>query len=416
MRPCFFSNQYHSFYSGFLTTPQLPLSSNYPQLTGVPDQRGLSRGEVSGSGQFPLGPRMSSGFSVVERSLPVHSFPTESSAPLRVVCFGGGTGLSTLLRGLKHHVARGSKTGAAEIENLTAVVSVMDNGGSSGRLRSDFGILPPGDIRNCLVALADDEALLARLFDYRFREGDGVAGHSLGNLVIAALTGMTRSFAQAVKLSSMMLATRGWVLPATSTPAHLCAELDDGTRVIGESAIGSAPAPIRRLSLVPETCDPLPETLDAIANADLITLGPGSLFTSLVPHLLVRGVAEAIAASPAVKVFVCNMMTQPNESLELTAAGHLRAVLEHSPLPVFDAVVVNASPMSPEMLSRYAETGAMPVTCDYAELAALGVRVVQGDFVGDQLVARHDPHHLAAQLLRIAVEHRAVRSALPAAA
>lgn len=359
---------------------------------------------------------MSSGFSVVEPSLRIHNFATESPAPLRVVCFGGGTGLSTLLRGLKHHVARGHKTGSAEIESLTAIVSVMDNGGSSGRLRSDYGILPPGDIRNCLVALAEDEALLARLFDYRFRDGDGVAGHSLGNLIIAALSGMTRNFAQAVKLSSMMLATRGWVLPATSTPAHLCAELMDGTRIVGETAIGQAPAPIRRLSLLPETCDPLPETLDAIANADLITLGPGSLFTSLVPHLLVRGVAEAIAASPAVKVFVCNMMTQPNESLGLTAAGHLRVILEHSPLPLFDTVLVNASPLSPELLARYAGTGATPVVCDAAEIAAMGVRAVHGDFRSQAAVARHDPHRLAAELLRIAVEHRTVPASLPAAA
>ena len=359
---------------------------------------------------------MSSVLSVVEPSLRVHSFPTESPASLRVVCFGGGTGLSTLLRGLKHHVARAHPSGAAEIESLTAIVSVMDDGGSSGRLRSDLGMLPPGDIRNCLVALAEDEALLARLFDYRFRDGDGVAGHSLGNLVIAALTGMTRSFAQAVKLSSMMLATRGCVLPATSTPAHLCAELADGSRLVGESAIGEAPAPIRRLSLVPETCDPLPETLDAIADADLITLGPGSLFTSLVPHLLVRGVAEAIAASPAVKVFVCNMMTQLNESLGLTAADHLRVILEHSPLPLFDTVLVNASPLPPELLSRYQETGAAQVLCDSAEFAGMGVRVVQGDLAGGALVARHDPHRLAAELLRIAVEHRAVRPSLPAAA
>jgi uncharacterized cofD-like protein len=361
---------------------------------------------------------MSSGMSFVDPLPRAHALSSDScsQAPLRVVCFGGGTGLSTLLRGLKHYVARGRQTSIAEIQSLTAVVSVMDDGGSSGRLRSDFGILPPGDIRNCLVALAEDEALLARLFDYRFASGDGVAGHSLGNLVIAALTGMTHSFSQAVKLSSMMLATRGWVLPATATPAHLCAELADGSRLIGETLIGEAPAPIRRLSLLPENCDPLPETLDAIANADLITLGPGSLFTSLVPHLLVRGVAEAIAASPATKVFVCNIMTQPNESLGMSAADHLRVVFDHSPLPLFDNVLVNASPLPPEVLVRYSETGATPVLCDAAELAAMGVRVVKGDFATDAIVARHNPHRLASELVRIAVERRAVRPAVPAAA
>ena len=360
---------------------------------------------------------MSSGFSAIDplprtSVLPLHS----SAAPLRVVCFGGGTGLSTLLRGLKHHVSRGRTHGSAEIESITAIVAVMDDGGSSGRLRSDLGILPPGDIRNCLVALADDEALLARLFDYRFSSGPGLAGHSLGNLMLAALTGMTRDFAQAVKLSSMMLATRGRVLPATTRPAHLAAELADGTSLVGESNIGAAHAPIRRISLQPDDCEPLPETLEAIANADLITLGPGSLFTSLIPHLLVRGIPEAIAASRAAKVFVCNIMTQPNETLGLTAADHLRAVFAHSADSLVDTMLVNSAALSPELVAHYAEAGSLPVAYDAAELAALGVSVIESDFAADALVARHNPHRLAATLLRIALEHRESRTPLPAAA
>jgi uncharacterized cofD-like protein len=361
---------------------------------------------------------MSSGFSAVDPRPRTNAFlvPSSSSTPLRVVCFGGGTGLATLLRGLKHHVARGRAHGPAEIESITAIVAVMDDGGSSGRLRSDLGILPPGDIRNCLVALADDEALLARLFDYRFSSGPGLAGHSLGNLMLAALAGMTRDFAQAVKLSSMMLATRGRVLPATAKPAHLSAELIDGTTIFGESNIGAAQAPIRRVSLVPGDCDPLPETLEAIANADLITLGPGSLFTSLVPHLLVRGIPEAIAASRAAKVFVCNIMTQPNETLGLTAAGHLRAVHNHVLPGLFDTMLVNSAPLSAELVARYAGERSTPVDCDAAELAALGVSVINDDFAADALVARHNPHRLAATLLRIALDHREQQTTLPAAA
>lgn len=375
-------------------------------------------GETSGVAAISLGAHaMSSGFSVVDPVSRVRPFPTDSAhTPLRVVCFGGGTGLSTLLRGLKHHVARGKSGTFAEIQSLTAVVSVMDDGGSSGRLRSDLGMLPPGDIRNCLVALAEDEALLARIFDYRFRSGDGLAGHSLGNLVIAALNGMTRDFAQAIKLSSLILATRGWVLPATATPAQLCAELADGSRLVGETTIGATPLPIARLTLLPDTCEPLPETLEAIAGADLITLGPGSLFTSLLPHLLVRGVAEAIAASSAAKVFVCNIMTQPNETLGLTAADHLCAVLAHSPMPLFDTVLVNSTAIPPEVASRYADQGAAPVTCDVEELAALGVSVVPGDFAGGANCARHHPHRLADALLSIALEHRTRQTVLPAAA
>jgi len=359
---------------------------------------------------------MSSGFSVVDPRTSVLPVASSSAAPLRVVCFGGGTGLSTVLRGLKHHVARGRSQGAAEIESITAVVSVMDDGGSSGRLRSDLGMLPPGDIRNCLVALADDEALLARLFDYRFSSGPGLAGHSLGNLMLAALAGMTRDFAQAVKLSSLMLATRGRVLPATMQPAHLAALLADGTTVIGESNIGAARAPIQRVSLLPQDCAPLPETLEAIANADLITIGPGSLFTSLVPHLLVRGIPEAIAASRAAKVFVCNIMTQPNETLGLTAAGHLRAVHAHSLPALFDTMLVNSAPLSAELIARYAEEGSAPVTYDAAELRALGVSVINDDFAADAMVARHNPHRLAASLLRIALDHRSTSTALPLAA
>src|SRR5438445_6345839 len=248
---------------------------------------------------------------------------------LRVVAIGGGTGLSTLLKGLKRYApAAGTviSTEATEpvIDALSAVVTVSDDGGSSGRLRKEFNMLPPGDVRNCIVALSEDEALLSRLFQHRFQKGSGLEGHSFGNLFLAALTAITGDFAEAVRLSSEILLTRGHIYPATMSSVELEALFEDGTRVRGETRITASNGKIRELVLVPADVEPLPQTLEAIAGADLITIGPGSLFTSLIPNLLVRGIPEAILASPAIKVFVCNLMTQANESLSLTAADHIR--------------------------------------------------------------------------------------------
>src|SRR5450755_1720853 len=243
---------------------------------------------------------------------------------LRVLAIGGGTGLSTLLRGLKKYAIRpGSHSvpddGPRFVE-LCAVVTVSDDGGSSGRLRKEFNMLPPGDVRNCIVALSEEEALLAKLFQHRFAKGSGLQGHSFGNLFLAALTSLTGDFSEAVRLSSEILLTRGHIYPATTSEVELEALMEDGTRVRGETQITASKGRVHELFLVPPNVEPMPQTLEAIANADLITIGPGSLFTSLIPNLLVRGIAQAIVESPATKVYICNLMTQANESLGLTAA------------------------------------------------------------------------------------------------
>src|SRR5580698_3494409 len=233
-----------------------------------------------------------------------------AASDLRVVAIGGGTGLSTLLKGLRRYVLTPTlaASGQIAIRELCGVVTVSDDGGSSGRLRKEFNMLPPGDIRNCIVALSEDEALLSRLFQHRFQKGSGLEGHSFGNLFLAALTSITGDFAEAVRLSSEILLTRGHIYPATMSSVELEAFFEDGMRVRGETRITASKGKIRELVLVPADVEPLPQTLKAIAGADLITMGPGSLFTSLIPNLLVRGIPEAILESPAIKVFVCNLM------------------------------------------------------------------------------------------------------------
>src|SRR5271155_5276235 len=235
------------------------------------------------------------------------SDPVKAGPELRVVAIGGGTGLSTLLRGLKRYVMTPAlaSSGQPTIRELSGVVTVSDDGGSSGRLRKEFNMLPPGDVRNCIVALSEDEALLSRLFQHRFDKGSGLEGHSFGNLFLAALTSITRDFSEAVRLSSEILVTRGHIHPATTSNIELEALMDDGTRVRGETNITASKGRIQELFLVPPNVDPLPQTLHAIARADIISIGPGSLFTSLIPNLLVHGIAEAIVDSPATKVYVC---------------------------------------------------------------------------------------------------------------
>src|ERR1035438_4962744 len=243
-----------------------------------------------------------------------NSSDTGKAGPeLRVVAIGGGTGLSTLLKGLKRYVMTPAlaASGQPTIRELSGVVTVSDDGGSSGRLRKEFNMLPPGDVRNCIVALSEDEALLSRLFQHRFEKGSGLEGHSFGNLFLAALTSLTSDFAEAVRLSSEILLTRGHIYPATTSNIELEALMEDGTRVRGETNITASKGRIRELSLIPPDVGPMPQTLEAIANADMITLGPGSLFTSLIPNLLVRGIAQAIVESPATKVYICNLMTRP---------------------------------------------------------------------------------------------------------
>src|SRR5437016_9169654 len=327
---------------------------------------------------------------------------------MKVVAIGGGTGLSTLLRGLKHHVSEPIRPALLEphVTRLTAVVTVTDEGGSSGRLRREFRILPPGDIRNCLVALAEDETLFAQLFNYRFAVGGGLEGHSFGNLFLAALTHLTRDFAKAVRVSSEVLAIRGEIFPSTLSDVRLKARLQDGRVLVGESDITKTSVPIRRLQIVPGRCRPLPETLAAIEEADLITLGPGSLYTSLIPNLLVRGIPEQIARSKALKVYIANLMTQPGETRRYTAADHLRALDQHAGRKLFDLIVLNGQELSSALRRRYAKQRAEPVVNDLEEVRATGARPVVADLVGRNHVARHDSPRLAQLLLDLAAQRR----------
>lgn len=339
----------------------------------------------------------------------------EEIPSLRVVAMGGGTGLSTLLRGLKRFVATpvgsqplsDSRCGDAPclIRDLAAVVTVTDDGGSSGRLREELKMLPPGDVRNCMVALSEDEHLLSKLFQYRFKQGD-LDGHSFGNLFVAALTDITGDFAQAVQMSSQILATRGRIYPATNTNVTLAASMDDGSTVRGETNITASKRRIVELMIDPASAEPLPETLEAIAQADLISIGPGSLYTSLITNLLVRGIPEALAASSATKVFVCNLMTQANESLGLTAAQHIEKIMQHAGTvrkPIFDYALINTAPISPTLLEQYAREGQMPIEADLEEIRALGVESIVGSFVHEGDVLRHDHDRVAEALLELGV-------------
>ena len=329
--------------------------------------------------------------------------PHGSGRALRVVAIGGGTGLSTLLKGLKHYVSPAElQSDQALISELCAVVTVSDDGGSSGRLRKEFNMLPPGDIRNCIVALSEDEALLSRLFQHRFIKGSGLEGHSFGNLFLAALTSITSDFAEAVRLSSEILVTRGHIFPATTSNVELEALMEDGTRVRGETQITASKGRIKELFLDPANAQPLPQTIEAIARADLITMGPGSLFTSLIPNLLVHGIPEAIVNSAAVKIYVCNLMTQVNESLGLTAADHMRALNRHAQVErLFDYALINRTPASPEMKAKYALEGASQIVADLEAIEGLGVCPVLGDYLDEGPVARHATEKVASDLLQL---------------
>jgi uncharacterized cofD-like protein len=335
------------------------------------------------------------------------------------VAIGGGTGLSTLLKGLKAYVpapneAHSVPARTPSICELSAVVTVSDDGGSSGRLRKEFNMLPPGDIRNCIVALSEDEALLSKLFRHRFDKGSGLEGHSFGNLFLTALTSITNDFAEAVRLSSEILLTRGHIYPATASNIELEAQMDDGRKVRGETHITASKGRIKELCLIPADVEPLPQTLEAIARADVITIGPGSLFTSLIPNLLVRGIAEAIHNSPAIKVYICNLMTQANESLGLTAAEHIRALDNHAGGPVFDYAMVNRRPASPELKAKYALEGAAQIVADLDAIEKMGVCPVLGDYLEEAGAARHATDSVARDLLQIAQQATASKPRIPA--
>ncbi len=360
----------------------------------------------------------------------VSNFIGPSEKALRVVAIGGGTGLSTLLRGLKQYVATPDRRKGIRLEHppesearslvtqkaprsiireLSAIVTVTDDGGSSGRLREDFKMLPPGDIRNCMVALSEDEHLLSKLFQYRFEQGE-LEGHSFGNLFVAALSHITGDFAQAVQMSSQILAARGRIFPATNTNVTLSARMNDGSLVCGETSITASRQSIVELILEPGTAEPLPETLEAIRNADLITLGPGSLYTSLITNLLVQGIPEALAASRATKVYICNLMTQANESLGLSASQHIEKIMQHvaeTSSPIFDYALVNTAPFSSARLEQYAREGQKPIEVDLERIRALGVEPVTGNFVHEGDVLRHDYDRVAEKLVELGLTRMA---------
>lgn len=308
----------------------------------------------------------------------------------RIVAIGGGTGLSVVLRGLKEFQV-----------DLTAVVTVADDGGSSGRLRSDFAMPPPGDIRNCLVALADTEPLLERLLQFRFEAGEGLAGHNFGNLFLAAMTHIMGDFDSAIRETSRVLAVRGRVLPAVREDVTLRAILEDGSVVEGESNIPHATKRVERLELVGEHISPLPEVLDAIRDADAIVIGPGSLYTSVLPNLLIPGVADAIAASSARKIYVCNVMTQPGETDAFSASRHVEVIYRHIDHKLFDDIIVNAASLPTEALEKYQSQHAYPVLVDIEALHKLGLRVIARNFVHYATYARHDSRLIAEQIVSL---------------
>ena len=307
-----------------------------------------------------------------------------------VTVIGGGTGLSVLLRGIKEQTS-----------NVTAVVTVADDGGSSGRLRAELGIIPPGDLRNCLVALADTEPLMEKLFQHRFGGNSELAGHSFGNLFIAAMAEVTGDVEKALKESSKVLAVKGRVLPASTAEVRLDATMEDGTIVKGESQIPLVKKKIERVHLFPKHVQPVQSSLEAIKSADAIILGPGSLYTSIMPNLLVDGMAEAVRESKAVKIYICNVMTQPGETDGYTAAMHAKAIIDHAGVGAIDYVLVNSVEISPAMKAFYAERGAFPVIVDEEALDALGVGYVKADIISETDVIHHDPVKLSRNVMKM---------------
>jgi uncharacterized cofD-like protein len=320
----------------------------------------------------------------------------EMKRGLKLVAIGGGTGLSTLLAGLKSFVGTGED--GIWLDSLSAIVTVSDDGGSSGRLREELQMLPPGDIRNCMIALSEDSNLLSKLFRYRFGGTGNLAGHSFGNLFLAALTEVTGDFVEAVRLSSEVLASKGHIYPATITDVRLIAELEDGREVLGESQITAARGSIRRLRLEPPHCLPLPLAITAICDADVITIGPGSLFTSILPNLLVSGVADAIAESRAIKLFIANLMTQPGETEGYDLRRHLETVTAYAPQIEFDAAVVNNRKISAAQAEVYAADGAFQIDID-ENLNELGVPILRADLLDQNEKVRHDSARLAEVVL-----------------
>ena len=320
---------------------------------------------------------------------------------LKIVAIGGGHGLSTMLRGLKRYT-----------KDITAIVTVADDGGGSGMLREDLGILPPGDIRNCILALANTEPTMEQLLNYRFTEGS-LAGQSFGNLFLAAMDGISGSFDEAVHRMGEVLAITGRVLPVTNQSVHLEAEFVNGSRVLGESKIFYAKkrndCRIRQVRLVPEHPQPLPESIEAIAQADLILLGPGSLYTSIIPNLLVDGVAEAIAQSPALKILVMNIMTQDGESDGYTGADHVRALLHHGAPGIIDVCIANNAVIGEAILAPYRQEGVEQLRLEREEIEAMGIQVEEYPMATGERYIRHDTYALASAIMEVYRRSRLTR-------
>jgi uncharacterized cofD-like protein len=304
---------------------------------------------------------------------------------------GGGTGLSNLLRGMKQYSS-----------NITAIVTVADDGGSSGRLRREMGVLPPGDIRNCLSALADEEKLLTELFQYRFEAGSGLAGHSFGNLFLTVMNEITGDLEQAIAASSKVLAVRGQVLPSTSMDVQLWAELSDGRRIVGESKITEARGRIVHIGCLPPNPPALPKAIKAIEEADYIVMGPGSLYTSIIPNLLVPDLVKAIAAQRVPRIYVCNIMTEPGETDGFSVSDHIRAIDSACGCYLFDAVLVQKVMPSDPVISHYAKAGVGPVLLDRTAILDSGRRIIAANVMeeGDDFTVRHHSQRLARVLLR----------------
>ncbi|GAB6991894.1 gluconeogenesis factor YvcK family protein [Paenibacillus pini] len=308
----------------------------------------------------------------------------------RIVVMGGGTGLSVMLRGLKEKPL-----------DITAIVTVADDGGSSGILRSELQMPPPGDIRNVLTALADVEPLLSDMLSYRFTQGSGLAGHSLGNLILAAMTDISGDFVTAVRELSRVFAVRGRVLPAAGEGVILHAEMEDGSLITGESKIPEAGGRIKRVFLEPHNVEPLPEAVEAIREADAILIGPGSLYTSILPNLIVPKLAEAVMSSDAIKIFICNVMTQPGETDNYTVSDHLQAIYDHIGVHLFDYVIVNNGEIPPQVQDKYAEKGAKPVQLDMDEVTGLGYQVIADTLVMFRTYLRHDADKLSQHIYQL---------------
>lgn len=314
---------------------------------------------------------------------------------LHIVTIGGGTGLATMLRGLKEHSS-----------NVTAIVTVADDGGSSGRIRDDLGILPPGDIRNTLVALADTEPLMEELFQYRFDWGEGLKGHSFGNLFIAAMTDITGDFEESIRAFSKVLAVRGRVLPSTLESVRLGALYEDGSTMMGESCLPQKNKKIAKVFLDPAHAQALPDAIQAILQADVVVVGPGSLYTSIIPNLLIPGLAQALEETSALRIYVCNVMTQPGETDGYTASDHVNALLAHvGDKKILDYVFVNQAMISLAQSKTYAQKGAHPVRVDRARLEKLGIRVHHSDLLDRMDLVRHDSERLATEIMLLASAH-----------